>query len=1055
MPINFAVKLAATVALQAAQIGLQASRRTKGPRLDELTVSVSEYGTPLPRFLGARKFSAAIFHAEDLKEVKQTHKIKGAGKQTTYHYLATFAATIADNEIETVLKIWFDDKLVYDATGTGPQSYAGIVGVDLASVMRIYYGTEDQEPDPRYVEWCESKYGPDSAPAYRGLSYLFFEELPVDNFGNRIPQIVVLAATASTDVFPHEQRETTIGPTNVGFTINGGWMLSYGPGATPLEWWDLPSRTRVAGANGGGGYSNLISNVALMSDGTAVWYGPAVSGGLDVDTYRFTCSIGGTTVATTVSTAIYTSPGPCRAFGMASYCGLATPGYFANAALIPDAQCGRDWFFGPDGDVWGLFEPDGASDQFTLLNMDSGGTAYAYTSPGGVRGAVGSPKGCYSTNTGEFFIAIDGSFVRIDAETMTIVASGTAPWGEADVLPGGRSEATSFWNVTDEYSLIDGSLLRTVTFSSWVSEATAAWIYDPINNAHLTRAGGTTHLTWRYIDRDGNSGTTLGAIVSRMCDDAGLEDRDTSLLTQHVAGYSWTRGDVKSQMEPVLDIHDVDPRPHDFTIQFLPRGDAPTGAVLTSEFVKTSEGARYKITIKQDTDLPKLLRVNFADTGFDQQTNNVLSPLPADSVDSQRDESIDLTTYAATADEAQQLSDRYIRREWNSREGITNALTARYLQLEPGDVKTLSLDGVVQNAKLTKQTFASGRIDCTFVRENQAVATLNEATTGPVMDNREPSRIVVAAPVRGFVIDAPYREDGDSDIRPTLYAGAGAYGGMTYPGAVIYEATGSGDARAYDTFFDSLPDGATWAVCATTLADVPCPWLWDRGNTLTVALQGGSLTSVTEEDIDADPSLNLVLVGSVDAWEYLNFTTATLNGDGSYTLSGFKRGRRGTEWACPLHAAGEALVFANVLDPKTVGLDEVGGDVGFKAQSIGRAIASAPPIDFTFDGNSLRPYAPARLKWTTDGTDLFGEIIRRTRVGGSWVGGTTIPLSENSEAYEVVVDGGVRTISVTGTNLFTYTAAQLATDGFSVTNIPDVEVYQMSDAVGRGFALAA
>jgi cell wall-associated NlpC family hydrolase len=165
----------------------------QGARLDELTLTTAEYGTPLPRFLGARRFACPVFHAEDLKEVQKTTKVKGGGKQTTYHYLATFACAIADNAIDKVLKIFFDDKLVYDATGAGPISYASSLGVDLNSVMRIYLGTEDQMPDPRYSSWCEDKYGPDSAPAYRGVSYLFFEELPVDNFGNRIPQISVLA----------------------------------------------------------------------------------------------------------------------------------------------------------------------------------------------------------------------------------------------------------------------------------------------------------------------------------------------------------------------------------------------------------------------------------------------------------------------------------------------------------------------------------------------------------------------------------------------------------------------------------------------------------------------------------------------------------------------------------------------------------------------------------------------------------------------------------------------------------------------------------------------
>jgi hypothetical protein len=140
-----------------------------------------------------------------------------------------------------------------------------------------------------------------------------------------------------------------------------------------------------------------------------------------------------------------------------------------------------------------------------------------------------------------------------------------------------------------------------------------------------------------------------------------------------------------------------------------------------------------------------------------------------------------------------------------------------------------------------------------------------------------------------------------------------------------------------------------------------------------------------------------------------------------------------------------------------MGADDLGAAMSFKAASAGRDPDASPAIDLTYSAASLKPYAPARIKWTTDGTDMFGEIIRRTRVGGSWVGGTTIPLSENSEAYEVDIYHSTtfkRTITVTDTNLFTYTAAQIAADGNTVGVAPPVNAYQMSDTVGRGFALA-
>jgi hypothetical protein len=192
------------------------------------------------------------------------------------------------------------------------------------------------------------------------------------------------------------------------------------------------------------------------------------------------------------------------------------------------------------------------------------------------------------------------------------------------------------------------------------------------------------------------------------------------------------------------------------------------------------------------------------------------------------------------------------------------------------------------------------------------------------MDGRDPDTIAIPAPIRGFVIDAPYRWDSDADVRPLLYAGAGAYAGSAFPGAVIYEATGSGTSLAYDQLFAGITGGAAWGLCSGVLGDVPSPWLWDRGNTLTVSLQSGSLTSVDRGGHRRRPTLNLILVGAPAIGNMCNFTTATLNGDGSYTLSGFKRGRRGTEWACGGHEAGEAWILASSLELEEMGGDDIG-----------------------------------------------------------------------------------------------------------------------------------
>jgi hypothetical protein len=705
---------------------------------------------------------------------------------------------------------------------------------------------------------------------------------------------------------------------------------------------------------------------------------------------------------------------------------------------------------------------------FMIGPAGSNGVLVATTSYGSTSGAAfgfDNGHGAYVVRQGDTLFLVDKLTLLVTAHSVVASAANIE-----DSFANIRAGASSFWNASYEYSSTDLSLLQTIDRFDWDISHTGAdpsteltqLLYEPVNTAMVSFTTVATQpgVILRYVDRVNNAGTTLGAIVDAMCDSAGLTDRDvSSLYAITVAGYSWTRGDVKSQMEPLLDIHDVDARPHDFSIQFLPRGSAASGTILTADLARNGDSPRYTVPIVQDTDLPVLIRVNFADTGFDQQPNNVLSPLPTDAVDSQRDVVIDLSTCAASSTEAQQLSDRYMRRQWTSKDTVQASLTEQQLALEPGDVTTLSLDGVAWNAKLEKVTVSGTRFDCTFRRDEAAVAVVNSATVGPVMDGGVVETIHIPGPIKGFIVDAPYRSDDDADIRPLLYAGAGVYAGLPYPGAVVYERTGVGDTAAYDQLFDTLGTGATWGTCNGTLPNVPSPWLWDRGNSLNIALQSGTLTSVAEADIDADPSLNLLIVGRPGAWEYVNFTTATLQGDGSWTLSGFKRGRRGTEWACAGHTAGEVVLMASSVKPEEMGSDDIGAPLSFKAQSIGRALDAATAIDVSpYTGASLKPYAPARIDWSTDGTDMTGTITRRTRTGGAWVGGSTIPLGENSEAYEVdIYHGGVlkRTITVSGSNVFVYSGTQVTDDGNTVGVAPACNVYQLSDAVGRGFALAA
>ena len=61
---------------------------------------------------------------------------------------------------------------------------AAVLTIALAAYgARVYLGDEAQGPDPKIA----AIEGVDNAPAYRGLAYIVFEDLPLAGFGNRVP----------------------------------------------------------------------------------------------------------------------------------------------------------------------------------------------------------------------------------------------------------------------------------------------------------------------------------------------------------------------------------------------------------------------------------------------------------------------------------------------------------------------------------------------------------------------------------------------------------------------------------------------------------------------------------------------------------------------------------------------------------------------------------------------------------------------------------------------------------------------------------------------------
>jgi hypothetical protein len=164
-----------------------AGKSTEGPRLSDLAVQTSGYGVPIPCVAGITKIAGNVIWATEIEE-RKTVRRQGKGgptaKTTTYTYYQSFAVGFAEWLIppasDEVLRIWLDTVIVYDTKGGSEVTQ--IPGL----VWRWYGGSETQLPDPA-IEAAEGE----DAPAHRGLAYMVFEDLPLDRFGNRMPNVTV------------------------------------------------------------------------------------------------------------------------------------------------------------------------------------------------------------------------------------------------------------------------------------------------------------------------------------------------------------------------------------------------------------------------------------------------------------------------------------------------------------------------------------------------------------------------------------------------------------------------------------------------------------------------------------------------------------------------------------------------------------------------------------------------------------------------------------------------------------------------------------------------
>lgn len=162
-------------------------RDREGPRLTDLAVQSSQYGSPFAHVHGRARIAGTVIWATDLKE-RRIREGGGKGRPgtTRYSYSVSFAVALSARPIEGVGRIWAEGNLLRGQDGV----FTSETG------FRLHTGHGDQPLDPLIA----SAEGVGQCPAYRGLAYAVFEDMALEEFGNRIPSLTFEVIGDSADV---------------------------------------------------------------------------------------------------------------------------------------------------------------------------------------------------------------------------------------------------------------------------------------------------------------------------------------------------------------------------------------------------------------------------------------------------------------------------------------------------------------------------------------------------------------------------------------------------------------------------------------------------------------------------------------------------------------------------------------------------------------------------------------------------------------------------------------------------------------------------------------
>jgi hypothetical protein len=1034
-----------------------------GPRLADLTCQSSSYGQSIPIVYGSMRIAGNVIWASGIEEHehRETHNISGGGKgkgggsssttTTTYTYTVSIAVGLCQGPIVGVRRIWCDGKLMFNKSANA--SFSDVLNSqEKANSITIYQGTADQEPDP-VIEGYE---GIGNVSGYRDTAYIVFEDLELKDFGNKIPNIEVEVATSFEEISFTKDIGTS--PQHIStwrnhLVLHGASGTFYNANLEPVKNFNVGELVS---------HLDILSGVFPVNVEGAPNVQVRVDGSSPIALFYNSSGYVGAVDLFTKESKMSTKIGIWIDGVMHPYHTIEKYGNIYNLAPVyMEEGVHSDWrvqdvaIGSINGDAYFVllyrYGWNGTSSfkiGYIRLSLDwdmnlQYGTQEMKTYP--------NPSTSYNFAAQSIFIYNNQIYVSQRNHSNIYVFNKNDSQAQSVInMPGSLGGSDMLWYIGVSNGFPEQELIACYAdYSSYPST---------FNDADIGFFKGISGelKTVTVFNSGEESPASLHSILAHLFSSAGFEstEYDTSELEDiDITGFAVTQPmTLEKAINPLMQAYDFTLTESEGQLKCIPyskmESDSVSRILNEDELAAHEKGASMPPSIvatkSYQEQIPTKIIVQYQNSDLDYQ---VAAQSAGRSITTEERTKNIKIPLVLTASQALRIAENMLTKVWLRSTEYEFITSIEHIDLLPGTtIKAAGYKVLITEISVHFPGILQ-------IKGVSADATTFESTAvaDPIYIPQQeiPSYIPTSHVSMNLPSLSGANNSGGFYIAPfTLGDSSG------WPGAQLYVTNDEGDSWTTiasvfkQPFVGEVTDYSTFE----NISSIPHT-RWDEQTTITVStLNGKELYSATKENVLN--GYNACAIGSeTNGWEIISFRNVTDNGNGSYTLSGLLRGLRGTEHHIKssknmLVALGfDSLIYVNMPN------DKINISRNYRLVTLGMVLTTDFGFHWKSKGLPLKPWSPVHIFAYKMGGDVIISWLRRSRAEESWAAGE-VPLLEEQENYEIDIKDSsgniVRTLT-SFTNQVTYTNEDQITDFGTLIGTINVDIYQMSTVIGRGW----